>query len=290
MSGLERWLFAPGSARRLAALRIGLCSVLALRLTRGIYLQLAEQPRALYRPISFMQLLDSMPPRWPVLALQILGVVAAVLAAAGLRARATLPVAWACGVLLGGMTTSIGKVVHNDVLLLLAMVPLLAAPTSDAWAIDARGRGEAISSRYGWPVRTAMLVVAGAYFFSGVHKLINGGPGWVTGGNMRWVMYISSDSQAAPNPWALVIADRAWLAHVVAGAVLALEIFFPVVLYRPRAIALFVPATVAMHGGIWLAMRLDYSAQIATVLVVLIDWPAAVRRLSPRRAAPAAVT
>src|SRR5438128_683336 len=32
---IERWLFAPGSARRLAAVRIGLCVTLAARLARG---------------------------------------------------------------------------------------------------------------------------------------------------------------------------------------------------------------------------------------------------------------
>src|SRR5712691_6851007 len=53
---VEGWLFAPGDPRRLAAVRIGLASVLAIRLSRGIFLKLAGQPRALYRPLSFMHL------------------------------------------------------------------------------------------------------------------------------------------------------------------------------------------------------------------------------------------
>ena len=169
MRRIERWIFSAGTPERLAAIRIGLCSALALRLTRTVYLSIAGQPHSLYRPLSFMHLLHSMPPWGVVLPIQVVGGIAAVLAALGWRARQTLPLAWACGLFLGGMTTSLGKVVHNDVLLLLCMVPLLPAPVSDAWSLDARaGRTKPSDPmRYGWPVQTALIVVAGSYFFSG---------------------------------------------------------------------------------------------------------------------------
>ncbi|MGH3029526.1 MAG: thiol-disulfide oxidoreductase DCC family protein [Gaiellaceae bacterium] len=51
MRRLERFLFAPGSAERLAALRIGLCAILAGRLAFGPYVELTGQPRELFRPI-----------------------------------------------------------------------------------------------------------------------------------------------------------------------------------------------------------------------------------------------
>jgi hypothetical protein len=279
-------VFAPEDARRVAALRIGLCGVLALRLTRTVYVRLADQPRPLFRPLSFMRAFDSMPPRAVVLAVQAVALVATVLACVGWRARATLPVAWAGGVFLGGMTTSLGKVVHNDVLLLLAMVPLLVARTSDAWALDARGRarpGDDVA--YGWPVRTAMLVVAGAYFFAGFAKVVNAGPGWVTNGNLRWVMYAASDARSSPNPLALFVADRPWLAHLVAASVLLVELAFPLVLFSARLRRPFVAATLAMHLAIWLTIGLDYWAQAATVVVVLTDWPRLAERVRVRRVA-----
>src|SRR6266542_6386770 len=80
---VDAWLFAPGSARGLAAVRIGLCSVLAVRLARPLYAGLGGQPAVLFRPRSFMHLLPAMPPRPIVMALQVFGVVAAVLAVAG---------------------------------------------------------------------------------------------------------------------------------------------------------------------------------------------------------------
>jgi hypothetical protein len=284
MRRLERWMFSPGSAHRLAALRIGLCSVLAVRLSRGLYLGLAGQPHELFRPLSFMQLFGSMPSRTTTLVVQVIGVPAAVLAAFGFRARLTLPAAWAAGVFLNGMATSVGKVVHNDVLLLLALIPLLPAPTADVWSIDSRrqeGR-QAWSARYGWPLRTAMVVVTGGYFFTGLAKLLFSGLAWVTSDNLRWVLYASSDAQASPNGLGLLIADHPWLAHLVAAATLMLELGFPLVLFRPRAAWIFVPGVVLLHTSIWATMHLDYFAWVATVLVVFVDWPALVHRVRAR--------
>jgi hypothetical protein len=280
MRRAEAWLFAPGDPRRLAVLRIGLCGLLAVRLATGPYAELASQPAALFRPISFLRVLDRMPPRGLVVALQVLAVAAAVLAAAGLWTRVVLPLAWAAALPLVAMTSSLGKVVHNDVLLLLCLVPLLPAPAGAAWSLDARRRtAPGPGPAFGWPVHTAMVVVAGAYFFSGLAKLLHAGPGWVTSGNLRWVLYASSDQQPVPNPYALFVADRPVLAHLLAAATLAVELGFPLVLWRPRLAWLFLPAAVALHAGIWLAMRLDYSVMAATAVLVMVDWPAVAARL-----------
>ena len=284
----ERWLFAPGDPRRLAAVRVGLCALLAARLASGPYPELATQPEALFRPISFLRLLERMPSPEVVAVLQSFALGAAVLATVGLLTRYTLPLAWLAALPLVAMTSSLGKVVHNDVLLLLCLVPLLPSPAGAAWSLDARQRPVARPGpAFGWPVRTAMVVVAGAYFFSGLGKLLHAGPAWVLSDNLRWVLYASSDAQATPNPFALFVADRPLLAHLVAAATLAVELGFPLVLWRPRLAWLFVPAVVAMHAGIGLAMHLDYAAMAATVVVVLVDWAALADRLRrPRPASP----
>lgn len=304
MRRVDTWLFAPGSPRRLAAVRIGLASLLAIRMSSGIYVRLAGQPPALFRPLSFMHLLSSMPSRHVVLAAQVLGISAAVLAALGLRARMTLPLAWGCALLLNGMATSVGKVVHNDVLLILCLVPLLPARTSDAWSLDSllaqRGRNSREERRsdlgvaYGWPVRTAFVVAAGAYFFTGLAKLVFSGPAWVLSGNLRWVLYAASDARDTPNALSLFVADRPWLAHVVALGTLAVELGFPLVLWKPRLAWFFVPGAVGLHLAIWATLGLDYSAWAATVLILFIDWPYVFDRArahvgvrSPREVVPA---
>ena len=293
MRRLERFIFAPEDPRRLAALRIGLCALLAWRLAIGDFTFVADQPAPLFQPVSFMKLLPEMPSHGVAVVLQIAGVAAALLAAAGLWTRASLPLAFACALILNGMLNATGKIVHNDVLLLLCLVPLLAAPSaaSSAWSLSLRRRrartreAPAAGEAFGWPIRTAMIVVALAYFFVGFQKLRFSGLEWITSDNLRWALYASSDSQAGPNPIALFVADRAWLAHLMAAGTVFVELCFPLALAFPKLRWIFVPAAVSLHAGIWLAMGLDYSAQALTVVIVFVNWPIVIAFL--RRAATA---
>lgn len=281
MCRLDGYIFAPGSPRQLASVRIGLCSVLALRLALGPFSQYARAPDALFRPLSFMRVLSGMPPVALVVVLQILGALAAILAAAGVRTRVSLPIAWSCGLLLCGVATSLGQVMHNDVLLLLCVAALLPAPTGDAWGWDARHRPPAPESggAYGWPVRLASIIVAGSYLGAGLEKLIHSGPAWAFSENMRWILYASSDAQRTPNAVALFIADHLLLAVLASTAILALELSFWLVLVVPRSRWILVPAAVLVHVGTALTLHLDYSRHAATVVIVLVFWPTALSSL-----------
>ena len=75
----DRWLFQPGSARQLAAMRIGLCALVALRvgLRPSLYLDLSQQEASLFRPLSWAKLFDHMPSRGLLLAALIVCVIAA---------------------------------------------------------------------------------------------------------------------------------------------------------------------------------------------------------------------
>jgi hypothetical protein len=282
---VDRWIFQPGSARRLAAVRIGMCVLLAGRLSRPFYLQLAGQPRVLFRPISFMHLFPSLPPRGVVLTIEIVAFVAALLGATGLFARAALPVAWLGALFLDGMWTSVGQPMHNETLLTLGMFPLLFARTADAWSVPAwwkrRPRHER-SVAYGWPLRAAMIVIAGGYFFSGFYKLIFSGPAWALGDNLRWVMYGISDQNARPIGPAIFLAAHPLLTHIVAVAALLTELAFPLVLWKPRAGWILVPAVVLMHLGIGLTMHLDYSVWALTAVIVFVPWDDVADRRSLR--------
>jgi hypothetical protein len=279
----EDWIFRPGSARRLAAVRIGLCLVLAARLSRPLYLQIAGQPRALYRPISFMHLFSSMPSAGVVLPVQVVAVAACLLAAAGLAVRITLPLAFAGALFLNGMWSSVGQPMHNETLLLLALFPLLFARTPRVWSANSRRGAPETSVHYGWPVRTGMIVVAAGYFFTGVYKLVFSGPAWVTSDNLRWVMYgISAEHRHAIGP-AIFLASHPVLSHLAAAATLLVELGFPLCLWKPRAAWFFVPAAVLMHVGIGLTMQLDYSAWALTVLVLFVPWDALADRWRARR-------
>lgn len=282
MRAIERFVFVVEDPRRLAALRIGLFGLLAWRIaTNDEYSLVSDQPTELFDPVSLFHLLPSMPSSEVALVVQALGVVSAAVAAAGVVPRASFPLAFGCALFLGLMLNSVGKIIHNDVVLMLCLLPLLASPRAAcaAWALRlSRGqrprRVTEASVAFGWPIRVAMIVIALAYFIAGFQKLRYSGIEWATSENLRWVLYASSDAGRTPSDIALFIADRIWLVHALAAGTLALELGFPLCLRFPRLRWIFVPGVVSLHTGIWLAMGLDYSAQFLAVIIVFVNWTA----------------
>jgi hypothetical protein len=283
LRSIVRFVFARDDARRLAALRIGLFGLLAARLAINDYGFVAGQPKALFDPISLFEPLPSMPSSELTSVVQAIAVLSALLAAAGLWPRASFPVAFALALFLNLMLNATGKVIHNDVLLTLCLLPLVAAPraASRAWTLTVPGAAPSatpssgrVREAYGWPIRTAMVLVALAYLVVGLQKLRYSGLDWIATDNLRWVLYASSDSQADPNQLALFVADRAWLAHILAAGTMTVEVGFILCLPFAKLRWLFVPGAVSLHLGIMLAMGLDYSAQALTVIIVFVNWAA----------------
>jgi hypothetical protein len=284
VSRFDRWLFGAGSAHQVAVVRSLLAVLIGLRVLVGPYRELAGQPAALFRPPPLLSWLPGMPPLWVIVAVQLVGTLAALLAAAPRRPSITFPVAWASLLFLAGLKGSLGKILHNDVLLLLAAVPFLLAPG------EARVGDRRTSPRYGWPVRAALIVIAGAYFATGAEKLVHSGLSWVSGDNMRWILYQAASggrvhSRAIP----LFIADRAWLAHVVAAGLLLTELSAPLILLFRRFRPVFIALAAALHLGTWLTLGLDYWGWALTVAILLIDWDAVAGRRPVRVPEPSAV-
>lgn len=274
----EAWLFSPGSELQLSVVVSGLAALVALQLAFFPWAGLAQLPPALFRPVPVLFFLDRMPPAEVISTLQAVGVTAAVAAAAGWRRRPTLAVAWLAYLLLAAMRASRGKIQHNDLLLLMACVPFLVAPAT-RWLDRAT---TVRSARWGWPIHTALTVVAGSYLFTGLRKLAASGAAWVASDNMRWILYAGADGEAKVPEVASFIADRPWLAHLTAAAVLAFELGFPLLLLHRRARPVLVAWGFAFHGGTWLALGLDYWSYAFVVALLAVDWsPLAVRLRRP---------
>jgi hypothetical protein len=270
----DGWLFAPEDARRLAAIRIGLCGLLVVRLSITDYGAVPAPRAGIFDPHFYMKLFERMPSPDLVTALQICGIVAALLAAAGLAIRASLPLGVVCFLVLNGVRNSSGRVIVGDAVLTLCLLLLVACgrAASEAWSVRRGAKGASSGARYGWPIRTAMLVIALAYFFAGLQKWRYSGLPWVTSDNLRWILL----GQAHPDGWALFVGDRPVLAHLFAAGTLLLETSFPLILFVPRLRWLFIPGAVAMHVGVQLAIGLDYSAQWLTLVIVFVNWPVVV--------------
>jgi hypothetical protein len=321
MTRVRRWLddvlWGPETASRLVVVHVGLAALIGLRIVLGSYRQLAGTPSALVDPVPILGWLDRMPSAEVIVAIQVVGGVAAlaaVLAVLGrylprsapsapgrsgfdavpraARARGlavarplrgphlAFAVAWLCYLVLAGLRGSRGKVLHNDLLLLWASAPFLLAPV----AVDVRDR---VARRgYGWPIRVAMVITALVYFFAGYHKLRRSGIDWVLGDNMRYLLlWGPSIGEAQWESLARWVGEHLWAAKASGAFILGLEITFPVVLVVRRVQVWYALAAVFLHVTTWFVLGLDYWAWAATVLLLFIDWPAVthrVRRLSRR--------
>lgn len=267
--------------RRYRVVRRGLAGVIGLRLLVGSYTSLADQPDAQFRPPGLLAWMGGVPSAGVLVAVQVAGLVAAVVATSGWGVRAgraatrlgavvaagALPVAWAALLFLAAVRTSGGKIQHNEVLLLLVALPVLLVPENRVGAdgVPARRRN------VGWPVDLAVAVIALSYWFAGVAKLIHTGPSWVFSDNMRYVMYWAAQTPGPGVP-ALTgaIADHGGLARLVAGSILGLELTAPAIVVWRRVRPLFAVAAVGLHLGTWATLGIDYWGWAATVVVVLV--------------------
>lgn len=277
---VDGYLFGAETPTRLHLVRGGLAVLIGLRVALGPYPDLAGQPAALFDPPWFLRLLPSMPPVAVIVAVQVIGATAAASVVARRHTRVAFAIAWTAFLMLAALHTSRGKFQHNDLLLLLAALPFLAAPLALAPA------GDRPSHRAGWPIRTATVVVAGTYFFTGYWKLVTSGPAWVTSDNLRHVLWRGAQKPATVAPeLARWIADHDLASHLMAGATIAVEMGAVAILFSRVARHLFVLGSLGLHAGIWLTMGLDYWAWVATVAVVLPDWDRVVFRVRalPRR-------
>jgi hypothetical protein len=270
---LDDLLWGPETAARLVVVHAGLSALIGLRIVLGSYRQLADTPAALVDPVPFLGWLQRMPSAEVFVAIQIVGGLAALAAVLRRRPRLAFAVAWVCYLVLAGLRGSRGKVLHNDLLLLWASAPFLLAPA----VVDVRDR--VARRRYGWPIRTAMVITALVYFFAGYHKLRRSGPSWVYGDNMQYVLlWGPSVGQAQWEGMASWVGEHIWAARASGAFILGLEITFPVVLVVRRLQVWYALATVFLHVTTWWVLGLDYWAWAITVLLVFIDWPAALAR------------
>jgi hypothetical protein len=268
-ASVDLWMFRPGAGRRLWAVRCGFALLFGVRLAIGNHHELGGQPAALFRPQLLWRWLTAMPSSEVIAAVQVVGVVGAIAVLITRRSRLPLVVAWGALVFVDGLLAARGKIMHNDLLALLAAVPVLMAPA------DGRPGDRELDARYGWPVNGALVVVAFAYFFSGLAKVISSGPGWVFSDNLANILEAARHTDRPPTDVVSgFLADRVVLAQLMAASTLIVELGFLVVLWRPRARPVFALAATALHSGIWLTLGLDYWSWVATVLIVLIDWPA----------------
>ena len=264
----EGRLVAPGSASALAWARTILTVTIAFRLVVEPYSELADQPDPLFFGAYVVRWFGSMPSEGVFIGLQVLGVAAAIACVAGKAPRVTFAAAWACLLVLGGLRGSVGKILHNDVMLLLACIPVLFSPAGARIGSAARG------AAFGWPRRGALLIASAVYCATGLQKLRHSGLDWVLSKNLRWVLYNgAADGKAPTDVVALFVANRAWLATATGIGFLAFEVGAPVLAcWSRRSRWLLLLGASGLHVGTYLTLGLHYWAWVLTIAALVVPW------------------
>ncbi|HVQ88182.1 MAG TPA: hypothetical protein VMT88_08370 [Actinomycetes bacterium] len=264
---IDRRLLMPGSAHRLACMRVALSVAIVFRLAGHQWWQMAGRPPELFEPVAIAAWLSTVPPVGVLVAIEVIGVAAGIAVWFGRWQLWGLRIAWLCLLILGALYSSAGKIMHNEVMLLLVTIPVLVA------APGARVGDRRLSVAYGWAPRAAVAIVASVYFFTGFQKVIHSGPAWVFSDNMSWVLYsgAASGQSLAPTLTA-TIAGLAWVPSLLAGGALLLELSAPALIGWRVTRPLFIAAVCGMHLSIGVALGLDYSGWILAVVAVLLPW------------------
>lgn len=269
----DRTLWGEETGQRLYLVHVGLAALIGIRIAVGPYRHLGGTPDALVDPVAVLFWLPGMPPSPVIVAIQVVGALAALAAVLRRRPRLTFAVAWACYLVLAGLRGSRGKVLHNDLLLLWVSAPFLLAPLEVAW----RDRRPTRSS--GWPIRVATVIAVLIYAFAGYHKLRRSGPAWAFGENMHYVtLWGPSIGQPGWQGFATWVAERAWAAKLAGIGILGLELGFPLALVWRRLLPWFALVAVSLHAGTYLLLGLDYWAWMLAVPLLLVDWPGLLAR------------
>jgi hypothetical protein len=250
----------PATAeRRLRAVRAAVAgwSVAWLAVRLPHHLDLTDLPDRRWYPVGVLAPLDSPPPAWLAQSVLVLAIALGVAAAAGWRARATVP-AWAAVLLLvATYASSWGQLFHTEHLLVLHALVLAG------WALATRP----VDARLVLSALVVVLVVA--YVVAGVAKLRGSGWTWFEGDVLRDKVAFDNlrkavfDSPASPIAQAAV--DRSWLWPPLAAVTVAVELGAPVVLLGRRWAAGWIAAAWAFHAGILVLMAIGFPYQLLGV-------------------------
>ncbi len=245
---------------------LGVSLLIGLRIALGPYRLMADQPSELFRPVAILSWLNEMPGLGVIVSIQAAGTIASAIAIYALlhgrHWQPALAAAWVSLLFLAGIRGSLGKILHNDLLLIFVAVPFIVAPT--------RHRDKRLEPQP-WVGEAAIAIMVIAYFFSGWWKLRSSGIEWVTGPNVSYLLaWAATSGKPLWNFPAAFMAGIPILCNLGAALILAGELTFPLILVFRRLRLAYGVIMIGLHVMIWLMLGLDYWSWAALVTLMLI--------------------
>lgn len=275
----DRFWFAPGSPRNLAAARILFAAYSLWVLASRNLAEVSGLPPDFWNRVGASarwRYLDF--PGHPSLERVLVWVAGLLLvsAVAGVRPR------WSCffaGILLYHLAPfeSIIWIPHpyarGLTISVIALLTLSFSPCGDCWTLlRSTARPETPPEDYTWPLRLIQLFLVQIYLFSGYAKILVVGWKWASASNIRnWMLYcIEEDQMGVFHSFGTWIADRPILCLGVGVGTLVFELGLITVLFSKTARRVLVPLVALFHLGILLSMNLTFLN--VPQLLVFADW------------------
>jgi len=263
---VNRWLFDPVPARRLAVLRILVVGFalgwLVLRLPHLLSVARFDDDDR-FDPVGALSLVPGPVPPGVGLTFVLVTVAVGVAALVGWRWRVT-GLAFAVGFLLvSTYRNSWGQVFHTENLVAIHLFVLAFAPAGAALGVGASEDPDEVA---GWPVRLMCVATVAAYVLAGWAKLRIGGLDWLDGDTLRNQVAHDNVRKALTGEWYSPLARHAvsdaalWPALAV--VTMAVELGAPLALLGGKWRTVWVLAAWGFHVGVLLLMAITFPYQL----------------------------
>lgn len=270
---IDRWLFTPAPAQRLAALRIlvGGYVVVFLLARWPSYWSSPALPARQFEPVGPLWWMDAPVAPWVARCALVALVAVGLLFVAGIGWRVVGPLFALGFFVVAAYRISWGHVIHSEHLPALHLLVIGLVPAADAWRLGRRRDRPTPppDARYGWPIRVMVLIVIVTYLLAGWMKLRNGGGDWIDGGVLRnQVAYDNLrkellGSQHSPiGGW---LVQYAWVFPPFAWATVAIELGAPLALLGGRWRTAWALGAWMFHVGIVVLMAISFPYQVSGI-------------------------
>jgi hypothetical protein len=285
VNAIDRWLFAPAPAQRLAALRVlvGGYAVVFLLARWPSFWTAAGLPQRQFEPVGPVWWMDA--PADPALARAVLVAVVllGVLFVAGIGWRVVGPLFAIGFFVVAAYRVSWGHVIHSEHLPALHLLVVGFAPAADAWRVEwpaRRTRREEPprpQARYGWPIRLMGIILIVTYLLAGWMKLRNGGWDWVDGRVLRnQIAYDNLRKELLGSPHSPVggwLVRYDWAFPPMAWATMVIELGAPLALLGRRVRTAWAVGAWGFHVGIVVLMAISFPYQVAGIAYLCLFAP-----------------
>lgn len=249
--------------------------------------QHAALPDALYDPLPMLHLFllpfgwSSRPSSEVLEALYWLTVAAGIVALVGAKTRLSLALFTLGHLFLSAFQYSIGRVVHNDGLMMLALGCLALSPSGAMLSFDSTQRRQRQWSDTdpfaGWPLKLLRWLFALAYLSSALSKLQAAGLDWVNGSTLQYYLFDTGLHKGrAIGVW---LSQQHTTTVVLSWLTLLFEGTFFLVVMFPRLARVYLPLGTLFHLGTSLAMGVDFY-QFIVLYAVFIPWRTVLKALA----------